>query len=408
MGRSFIRRAQNFTCRMGMVLLGLSLVSIVLLPGALQAATITAASCSQADVSSAVSSASTGDTVLIPPGTCTWTQPLNVPSVAMTIQGAGSSSTTIIDGTDYTTGTYATFGLITWTTVSTGLHRITGITFDGNASLAPDPNTDRGMIRISGNTAQFRFDNNQVKVERTDGLVFRNFVRGVVDHNTFFLDAWRNAHLVLHDQWNNNDNGCAGTVPNGCGDASWADASNFGTSGFLFFETNTYTTGPNVSPGQAVSANDGFAGMRTVYRFNTFTNAIIADHGTDSAARSRGSRAWECYQNTFYMTNNFSSPSLCGTRGGTQRVFNNASYEQNGGYITQVYTAVNYRSDPTCTTTCVPPWYKCDGTSGWDGNQLSGYPCLDQPGRGQGILIPGGPNPSPAAWPKEVLDPIYL
>src|SRR5438046_3947897 len=73
------------------------------------ASTITAASCSAGDVSTALNSASSGDTVNIPSGTChwstqvAWTAPSNV-----ILHGAGSTSvlgggdaTVIVD--DYTT-----------------------------------------------------------------------------------------------------------------------------------------------------------------------------------------------------------------------------------------------------------------------------------------------------------------
>jgi hypothetical protein len=74
-----------------------------------------------------------------------------------------------------------------------------------------------------------------------------------------------------------------------------------------------------------------------------------------------------------------------------------------------------------------PPngWGYCgtsfNGTgSSWDGNEnaASGYPCLDQPGRGQGdLLVNPFPNTrnsatqcsgsSPCAWPRQALEPVY-
>lgn len=53
--------------------------------------------------------------------------------------------------------------------------------------------------------------------------------------------------------------------------------------------------------------------------------------------------------------------------------------------------------------------------SPWDGNQdFTGYPCIDQPGRGQGDLIAGSfPNKvntvtSSVHWPNQALEPIYI
>src|SRR6476620_1823559 len=65
-----------------------------LTPAGAVAATVSAASCSSADVQVALNRAAAGDTVSIPVGTChwatgvTWTAPPNV-----TLQGAGSPST---------------------------------------------------------------------------------------------------------------------------------------------------------------------------------------------------------------------------------------------------------------------------------------------------------------------------
>jgi hypothetical protein len=54
------------------------------------------------------------------------------------------------------------------------------------------------------------------------------------------------------------------------------------------------------------------------------------------------------------------------------------------------------------------PWGKCDGTSPFDGNQSpSGYPCLDQLGRGKGTLLSNFDVPTPRAWPQQSLEPLY-
>ena len=59
-----------------------------------QAAVINAAGCSQADVQAAINSASSGDIVAIPAGTCTWTNGITL-SKRITLQGNGVGSTII-------------------------------------------------------------------------------------------------------------------------------------------------------------------------------------------------------------------------------------------------------------------------------------------------------------------------
>jgi hypothetical protein len=58
---------------------------------AAQAQTVPAASCSSANVQTAINSAVEGGTVTIPQGTCTWTSGVNVSGKGITIKGAGSS-----------------------------------------------------------------------------------------------------------------------------------------------------------------------------------------------------------------------------------------------------------------------------------------------------------------------------
>src|SRR3989344_1236101 len=59
------------------------------------AGTITAASCSSTDVQNAINSASHGNTVVIPAGTCVWTTSVKIPGKAITVQGAGVGKTII-------------------------------------------------------------------------------------------------------------------------------------------------------------------------------------------------------------------------------------------------------------------------------------------------------------------------
>jgi len=63
-----------------------------------RSATITAASTARADVSAAISASSQGDTVIIPAGTSTWSSSLSV-TKGITITGAGTNNTRLINGT---------------------------------------------------------------------------------------------------------------------------------------------------------------------------------------------------------------------------------------------------------------------------------------------------------------------
>src|SRR6266513_5352560 len=75
---------------------GLSACIFLALSGRVEAGTITAVSPSLSDVTSAVSKAADGDTVVVPVGTATWTSQLAIKK-AITLQGKGIGSTIIKD-----------------------------------------------------------------------------------------------------------------------------------------------------------------------------------------------------------------------------------------------------------------------------------------------------------------------
>ena len=120
----------------------------------LDAATISANSCSYADVNTALDNAANGDTVLVPAGTCTWTQSMdfdlaitNGRNKYLTLRGAGIDQTIIIDGVSKAPYPNIAY-LLRWTTVNGGLTRITGFTFRGGSSV---DSYNQGMIYIRGN-----------------------------------------------------------------------------------------------------------------------------------------------------------------------------------------------------------------------------------------------------------------
>src|SRR5262245_6275492 len=72
-------------------------------PTTVSAATITAAGCSAADVQTAVNSAGDGETVMVPPGSCTWSTRVSTTNKSISLLGAGTAST-LSTGNDSTAG----------------------------------------------------------------------------------------------------------------------------------------------------------------------------------------------------------------------------------------------------------------------------------------------------------------
>jgi len=118
----------------------------------------TAASCSLADVRTAVTETARGGTVIVPAGSCNWNDTLTV-TKAITIQGAGSEST-LITSTFEANGKVPGYPFIRYyPTISDASYvfRVTGFGFDAVSYTA--------MFRVDNSystfTAQIELDNNR-------------------------------------------------------------------------------------------------------------------------------------------------------------------------------------------------------------------------------------------------------
>jgi hypothetical protein len=357
--------------------------------------TITATTCLQTDVASAVASAQTGDTVVIP--TCTqtnWGDNLTAGlgnltiSKCINIQGSGQSATILGDnvlknGTDQS-GLFL-FNVSCGNNVFT-LHDLTII------GVAPDTNVfNKGHIRILGSgNAGFRVYNvtgtNMVTAFATGNWNGP----GLFDHLTF--PNCGGAHGEIN--WKASSFGGASY-----GDGSWSDPNPIaGTNnGMIFVEDSTWTCS-GAAPSQVT---DGDAGERMVFRFNTVTDGNNTNHGADSSGRERSGR-WQEDNNKYTFTSNETPAWVLQIRGGSGVMWGN-SISAPGG-LNRRTNFQNYRD-----ATSYSPWGKCDGTSVYDQNTSgqTGYRCVDQPGSGQSNVISGNP-PSPAAWVGNALEPAYV
>jgi hypothetical protein len=383
----------------------------LLLSGAVSvgAATRTAASCSQNDVQNALNAASAGDTVIIPAGTCSWSGPVGWSAPAnVTVLGAGNLST--LGGGDATVivDNYPSSSpLLAVSTAASGTFRIAGITFrGGNVS---DPKWS-GMLAVGGSSQSVRVDHAHFDLQAYNpqpnvgtAISFGGAVYGVTDHIIVDLSGIGNGLRFTQEM----QGGGIG------GDGAWAAATGFGTSTFVFVEDSRFNATSNVG-----TLNDCNGGGKFVWRYNTMVSAGMQTHPTGGANRGRGCRAHEVYGNAvtpypgadpnFVFSWNSSGPSL---------VWGNTS---NGVSKHFLFLDTMRKSNATYTQG-IPPngWGYCGSeftgsTSPWDGNQnsTSGYPCIDQPGRGKGDLLSGlFPNAintatGSMAWPRQALEPI--
>ncbi len=159
-----------------------------------QAATINAASCSSSDVQTAINSASTGDTVAVPAGSCTWTTTVSFISKGITLQGAGIGVTNI---DDQGSGGAAIdiFGLS-----AADFVRVTGFTWIADTSHPSGMVTFNGADGTNaGEIIGFRFDHNRVLAGpgTTSRGIFVTAIMGLLDNNIFDITATSGSHQVI-------------------------------------------------------------------------------------------------------------------------------------------------------------------------------------------------------------------
>lgn len=145
----------------------------------------------------------------------------------------------------------------------------------------------------------------------------------------------------------------------GNGDGSWAAASNWGSDEFFFVENSTLTYPVGVGAACLFYAfNDGYAGARYVFRYNTLTGGYIGGHGTESTGRTRGEKQKQIYRNIFQGCN--STNILTNARSGSVYAFDNALA---GHTITPSIVLNNER-----VASSFFPWGQADGRNEWDEN----------------------------------------
>jgi hypothetical protein len=389
-----------------------------------QAATRTAATCNAGDVQTAINAATSGDTVVIPAGTCTWTvqvswtAPANVilegqTTCAGNTPSSCSDNTVIVDNLNRSSlGDIPGLSIVT---NSSGTFRITGITMQSTGTASNL--TWSGILGIFGSSQQFRMDNSHLKGVANVEMDINGQIYGVVDHCVFDLAAntTNNGIRIEAAAW--------GGGTNNFGDGSWNDSTTFGSNRFVFFENNTFN-GYGGGNSAAPYANDCTQGGRWVFRFNTLNGPQLQTHPTGGGARHRGCRADEVYGNTFSGSNSSPSYNVFFLSSATALIWGNSAPT---GY--ENFLSLREQRGDGDYIQSAPPlgWGVCgtqvNGTgSAWDfsASTTSGYPCIDQPGRGKGDLLQGDfPNACDVTnrgcmtpnyngvWPNQALEPIY-
>lgn len=317
-------------------------------------ATIDALSCEQSAVQTAINSASSGDTVRVPAGSCFWSS-ISIPNEKrIVLQGAGRTSS-IITGIP---------------SIGMSGSRITGFTFLN------------GTTEIYG--YGFRFDNNKVQSSTwTDCIKVRDYAptitqmpSGLIDHNEFIncrVNMEGTPYIYSDDNGANQNR-------------LWALPLSFGGPPTVYLEDNTFS----LTYSGNFNAIDANYGGSFVARYNTLYDGLFMETHSSQEGGNRAGKSFEVYGNLIDLRNNYSLSGGMSERwrGGTGLHFYNSyvgNWENPGIPLDNVrsYAPASYGGG------------LCNGSSAWDGNQGSfGWPCRDQIGRGsdtpQWMLSPVG------------------
>ncbi len=232
--------------------------------------TITATSCSSSAVQSALDSSSTGDTVIIPNGSCTWTSGVTTSGKGIVLRGQSSGGVTITNNV-----TTAPAVSITESTLShVDVSQLSVIGNDSEYAAIE-------VFAAVGGQAVLLHDNTfttsrAIRIHGHRGVVYANTVNQTANRNLGFVQC------------------TAGSSP-----TSWTEPSTMGAAD-LTGQSNLYVEDNTISYGTAQTI-DAAGDCRIVVRYNTFNYSVISSHGPDT--EPYGLRHMEIYNNTFVWVN---------------------------------------------------------------------------------------------------------
>ncbi|MEF3073919.1 hypothetical protein V2P20_02660 [Methylobacter sp. Wu1] len=265
------------------------------------AATKAAASCSYNDVSTAVASAATGDTVTVPAGSCSWSSTLKI-TKGISVIGAGKAETIITNNAGTAVSIIKT---------QNDFVRLSGFRFNNSDKQTP-------IISIIGPTFKARIDN--ITVNKGDAAIGTNWsgsgatgpVYGVVDSSEFYNTS--RAYFAMDVR---------------SGDREWGkgawneylgnEKALPGSDNMMIFEDNKFIWDNSLTNKNAQGALYGQYGGKVTFRYNDFSGfcTYIDGHGDLGAGQDYGTIYYEIYNNTFKQDNTHCSQgNIVWMRGG--------------------------------------------------------------------------------------------
>jgi len=382
------------------------------------AATYTAASCNYSDVNAVINgpthTAVSGDTIIIPSGSCTWTSTLTIsagidltgsgtPNSGTSTFGAGTPSTTILDNAGSSNPMIKVVSGVSYgQTLKIELMNIYPYT---PTTQLWSPISLLGSCTSSG-CPQVRIDNinfgpnwlgtSAGTANPTSWLVRVDNFFGVMDHNTISSTPTGTAGLSILANVSHSSYLGVGQY----GDNSWTQPDSFGTANAMYFENNALSQEAEDCDTAPAGDSSGPGGCRVVVRYNHITEGPAAyTHGTDSDERPRGGRQFEVYGNTIGCPNTSIGCQSADAvmRSGVLLAFSNTITSSNGAWYDSLAELDVYRN-----YIGVPPWNWCDGQGPWDTNDgityASGTISAVSSTSGLTVTVNGSPGWSANQW----------
>ena len=286
--------------------------AVLILAAPSWATTRSAASCSAADVQTAINASVTGDIVIVTgPCTASWGSNVTIPSAqGITVQASG-------------TVTVSSDGFVI--NVGNSSSRVTGFTFTESTASCGSAATPIVTSGGSLASAPFRIDHNTFTNAQQVIDVCIKGSDGLIDDNTFNIGG---ASEVIHlnDQ--------------GGGSSGWSDDVTPGSPRMIYIDTNTFN---NTDRSYICSAEESYNDAQFVFRYNTLNGCQNDIHDGGN-----GGRWAEIYNNTYHLGTIGSLANFMQWRGGSGVYFNN--------HTAAVISVTQFGPDCPSSDTCSGNW----------------------------------------------------
>ncbi|MGO8990640.1 MAG: hypothetical protein ACLQGU_01580 [bacterium] len=344
-----------------------------------EAATINAADCSSSAVQTAINSASNGDTVIIPNGSCTWTSGLTI-SKQITIQGANvpTRTHTATDGTTiyHNAGSSVLFAFTIGSSYTTTI---------ANLRLLASTSTPGTFVTMSGTgNPPLMHDIYFDLPMGTDLVVDWDVVGGVIWNCTFeSITSGGAGNCADGDTANDNIR----HLPN----SNWDSADTTGTldttgTANLYIENCIFINCPTY---------DCDSGCRLVFRHNNVQSPTTG--GSHGPTSTTGGRYTEIYDNIFNIADADVDVQRYNWMRGGSGLFTGNSFQANTTSCHGARSTLQFIVESLTRTTshgCCTSWQ-----------------CFHQPGTGANGTVQSPSLLSPSQTPDDTYqmsDPVYI